>query len=259
MSVTDDALVKRIAARKPIGGEAQMSAGYRGEVIRLMTIFVDTELAWAAGYADYINRAPGMRERVVAARVVTEKLGHAETVLTLLEPFGLKPGLYIRSHAWSARLDRNVALGNRRVGDDKRLNVLHYPYEGWTDAVVSNLLLGYSTPIHLSELAAASYTPLAKAMKPIVRRETEHARLAERGLAQAVERDGSPAAAQVAVAYWYPKVAATFGVLGSERYTLYRSYGLRRHTNAELLAQWKAAVAKPLKKLGLKAPRGADA
>jgi 1,2-phenylacetyl-CoA epoxidase catalytic subunit len=255
MPAKEKDLLKRTGAGRKITSEAQMSPAYRGEVTRLMTIFVDTELAWAAGYADYINQAPGMRERVVTAQVVTEKLGHAETVMGLLEPFGVKPGLYIRAHAWTARLDRNVDLGNRRVGDDKRLNALHYPCQGWTDALTSHLLLGLSAPIHLGELASCSYAPLAKAMKAIVTNEAKHAKLAERGLKQAIEREGSSAAAQVAVDYWYPRVAATFGVIGSERYALYRRYGLRKRTNAQLLAKWQDTVASRLKALKLKAPK----
>ena len=256
MPATEQALLKRIRSGGTVTSDSQMSPGYKGEAIRLMTIFVDTEMAWAAGYADYINRAPGMRERVIAAQVVSEKLGHAEIVLKLMEPFGVRPGLYIRSHAWTARLDRNLDLGTRRVGDDKRLNVLHYPYQGWMDAVASNLLLGYSAPVHLTELATCSYAPLAKAMTAIVKRETEHAKLAERGLAQAIDREGT-APAQVAVAYWYPRVAATFGGIASERYALYRRYGLRHRDNATLLAKWQATVGARLKKLGLKVPKRA--
>jgi ring-1,2-phenylacetyl-CoA epoxidase subunit PaaA len=255
MAVKEQDLLKRTGAGRAVTAPSQMSPAYRGEVTRLMTIFVDTELAWAAGYADYINEAPGIRERVVAAQVVREKLGHAEAILALLEPFYVRPGLYVRSHAWSARLDRNVDLGNRRIGDDKRLNVLHCPNQGWTDAVVANLLIGISAPVHLGELAGCSYAPLAKAMKTIVKSEAEHARLAEKGVKQAIEREGSTAAAQVSVNYWYPRVAATFGVIGSERFRLYKSYRLRRHTNAELLARWKSAAAQRLKALKLKAPK----
>jgi len=255
MPASDEDLKARIAAGERLGPDDALSPGYRGEVVRLMTIFVDSELAWAAGYADHINRAPGMRERVVTARIVAEKLGHSEQVMALLEPFGVKPELYIRSHAWTARLDRNTNIGNRRIGEDKRLNVLHYPLEGWTDAVTMNALFGATTVVHLGELANCSFAPLADAMSEIVRHEGEHAALGVNGLRQAIERQGR-AAAQVAVDYWYPRVADTFGVVGSERYPLYKAYGLRQHTNAELLGMWEAAVAPWLAELKLAAPSG---
>ena len=253
MTADEKALLATIAGGGRIADLHDMTPVYRGEVIRLMTIFVDTELAWAAGYADSINSAPGMRERVVAATIVAEKLGHAETVIGLLEPFGVHPELYIRSHAWTGRFDRNVDLGTRKVGDDKRLNVLHYPLEGWTDAVTMNALFGAATVLHLSELAGASYAPLGDAMAGIVEREKGHAAQAAKGLEQAVER-GAAAAAQAAVDYWYGRIGATFGRIESERFELYRSFGLRRHTNAELLAQWEGEVTPILDRAGLAKP-----
>lgn len=253
--IADDALVARIQSGETLTADDALSPAYRGEVMRLMTIFVDTEMAWAAGYADFINRAPGMRERVVAARIVAEKLAHSETVLELLMAFGVRPELYVREHAWTARLDRNVRLGTRRVGDDKRLNVLHYPLEGWTDAVVMNALMGPATVLHLTELAGASYGPLAGAIGAIVEREKEHARLAETGVAQSVERQGT-GPAQTAVDYWHPRVADSFGRIDSGRFEQYHRYGLRKATNAELLARWSADVDALLGRLGLRVPAG---
>ncbi|MCP5373388.1 MAG: phenylacetate-CoA oxygenase subunit PaaI [Hyphomicrobiales bacterium] len=256
MAVSETDILEKVKAGGKITGDDTLTPGYRGEVVRLMTIFVDTELAWVSEYADQINRAPGIRERVVAARIVAEKLDHAQRVLALLEAFGVNPELYVRSHAWTARLDRSVDLGTRQVGDDKRLNVLHYPIQGWTDSVTMNALFGPATIIHLTEVANCSHAALAETMAGILERERGHAEAAIKGLRQAVERDGSPAAAQVAVDYWYPRIADTFGRSDSTRYEQYRAYGLRQHTNAELLATWKQDVAPILGGMGLTAPAG---
>ena len=56
-------------------------ARYRGELLRLMASFVDSELAGAAGFADTINDAPGIRNRIAAAKITQEKLDHAGRVL----------------------------------------------------------------------------------------------------------------------------------------------------------------------------------
>lgn len=79
--------------------------------------------------------------------------------------------LYIRSHPWTARLDRSLDLGNRRVGGDKRLNVFHYPLEGWVDAVTMNMLMGTATAIQLGDLVTCSYRPLAAIMAEVAPRE----------------------------------------------------------------------------------------
>ncbi len=248
------ALVARIGSGGKLGAEDELPAGYRGELTRLMVVFVDSELAGAAGFADCINRAPGLRERATAARIVSEKFAHAEAVLKLLERFGVNPPLYVRSHPWSARLDRSLDLGTRRIGGDKRLNVFHYPLEGWTDAVAMNMLMGAASAIQLSDLLDCSYLPLAEALRRIVPREAEHAGLGETGLAQAIARDGAGLSAQASLNYWHPRVAATFGRTESERFELYRRYGLRRHSNAELLARWEGEIAARLKRLGLGVP-----
>ena len=222
-----------------------------------MVVFVDSEMAGAAGFADYINRAPGMRERSTAARIVSEKFAHAEAVLALLTRFGVNPELYVRSHPWQARLDRALDLGNRRVGGDKRLNVFHYPLEGWVDAVAMNMLMGRASAIQLGDLLACSYLPLAEALAHIVPREIAHARLGEAGLRRAIEHDAQALAAAASVTFWYPRVAATFGRSDSERFELYRKYGLRQHANAALLARWQGDIAGRLAALGLAVPAAA--
>jgi ring-1,2-phenylacetyl-CoA epoxidase subunit PaaA len=251
MAMAEAELIARIAKGGRLGAEDEVPAGYRAELLRLMVVFVDSELAGAAGFVDCINRAPGLRERVTNARIVSEKFAHAERVLELLKRFGVDPGVYVRSHPWSARLDRTIDLGSRRLGGDKRLNVFHYPIEGWIDAVTMNMLMGTASAVQLGDLQGCSYAPLSDAMEWIVPREAEHAGLGEKGLAQALENGETRLAAQAAVEYWRPRVAATFGRLDSERFELYRQYGLRKHANVELLARWQSDVAQQLARLGL--------
>ena len=86
-------------------------ARYRGELLRLMAIFVDSELAGSAGFADRINVAPGINERIAAARIVLEKADHAESVLALMGDFGADEGRYVGHHPWAARLPRDADLG----------------------------------------------------------------------------------------------------------------------------------------------------
>ena len=62
---------------------ANAPARYRGELLRLMATFVDSELAGSAGFADTINEAPGINARIAAARIVLEKTDHAERVLEI--------------------------------------------------------------------------------------------------------------------------------------------------------------------------------
>jgi len=250
----DKALIAHVGAGGKVDADETLPPGYRGELMRLMVVFVDSELAGASGFVGQVNRGPGLKERMVAARIVSEKFGHADRVLALLAPFGVNPRLYVRSHAWDARLDREADLGVRRVGGDKRLNVFHYPLEGWNDAVVMNMLMGTASAAQLRELRECSYGPLAEAMGAIVPQESRHAQLGENGLREALERGASVNGVQALVDYWYPRVADTFGRTDSDRFDLYRRYGLRRHSNAELLAAWEGEIGDRLGRLGLTLP-----
>jgi len=229
---------------------ANASPRYRGELMRLMATFVDSELAGSAGFADAINHAPGVKERIAAARIVLEKTDHAERVLKIMGEFGADEARYAAHHPWGQRLDRDADLGAARHGGDMRLSVFHYPITGWTDAVVMNVLMGLAVGVQLTEFARVSYAPLAEAFRDIAPREARHAELGFEGLVRILateERD----AAQVAIAYWRPRVAASFGVANSSRFETLRRFGLRHRSNEALLADWERQVETRLGALGL--------
>ena len=254
MLTKDPQLLAQIADGARLREGDALPPAYRNELMRLMVVFADSELAGAAGFCRFINRGPGLRERIVAARIVAEKYRHAQLVLELLRPFGVNPELYMRSHAWDSRLDRSVDLSTRRIGGDKRLNVFHYPLEGWDDCVTFNMLMGMATAVQLSEFSGCSYAPLEAAMVEILPREREHAALGESGVRQAIERSGSRNAAQASVDYWHRRVADTFGRTDSEHAERYIEYGLRRRTNRAMLADWQEQAAAALSRLGLAVP-----
>ncbi|HEX6012703.1 MAG TPA: Phenylacetic acid catabolic protein [Geminicoccaceae bacterium] len=230
---------------------------YRGEVMRLMAVLIDSLMAGASGFADCINLAPGLKERMIAARIVLEKFGHAGKILRLMEQFGANPPQYVSGHPWAARRDRSAYLGTRRIDGDMRLNVFHYPIEGWVDAVTMNLLMGRATVVQLDELTRCSYGPLADTIATILPVETRHAELGEEGLRVALANGHDPTDAQASVNYWYPRVADTFGRATSDRFETYKKYGLRQRSNAELLERWRADVAPILADLGLRVPEPA--
>ncbi len=253
MAMDDKKLIERIANGEAIQRGEELSPAYRSELMRLMVVFVDSELAGAAGFADMINRGPGLRERQVAAQIVADKFHHADQVLELLKDFDVEPRLYVASHPWASRLDRFLDLGNRRIGGDKRLNVFHYPLEGWTDSLVMNCLMGAASYIQLKELRSCSYAPLAQVMADIADGEARHAELGERGLISAIDHNGT-AAAQACVDYWYPRVAATFGRADSQHNERFRQFGLIKRTNEQRLNAWEGQVNDMLTRLGLSVP-----
>ncbi|MEL0438130.1 Phenylacetic acid catabolic protein [Phycobacter sp. K97] len=226
---------------------------YRAELLKLMATFVDSELAGAAGFADIINEGPGIKARIAAAKIVLEKTDNADKVLRIMGDFGADTEAYADHHPWTARLERDADIGQSRSKHDMRLAVFNYPLEGWTDAVVMNLLMGRAVVVQLGELSRVSYQPLAEAFRAIGPIETRHAELAEEGLAQLVQHGEGPQA-QEAVAYWWPRVAASFGAEDSDKFDGLCAMGLRQTPNAGLRSQWEQDAGAILKKLGLATP-----
>lgn len=226
-------------------------ARYRGELMRLMSSFVDSELAASAGFAASINFAPGIKERIAASRITLEKADHAERVLSIMSDFGADADRYQAQHDWTSRVERNADIGATRKGSDMRLAVLHYPIESWADAVVMNALQGLATGVQMTELTRLSYAPLAEVFREIAPREARHAELGLEGLEKIVATADGRAAVLEALAYWTPRVATTFGRAGSNRFDTLKKFGLRRTPNEQLLVQWEKAVAERLAPLNL--------
>lgn len=224
---------------------------YRGELMRLMATFVDSELAGSAGFADTINAAPGIKQRIAAARIVLEKADHAERVLAIMGEFGADTARYAVHHPWAARVSRDADIGATRQGGDMRLSVFHYPLKGWVDAVVMNVLMGKAVGVQLEEFSRVSYGPLAEVFREIAPREARHAELGLEGLTQIVATEEGRAQAHAAVAYWRPRVAASFGAVNSSRFETLKRFGLRHTPNSELLARWNADIDATFAGLGL--------
>jgi len=232
---------------------ANVPPRYRAELMKLMASFVDSELAGAAGFADIINQGPGIKERIAAARIVLEKTDHADKVLAIMGDFGADTARYANHHPWAARLDRDADIGAQRVEHDMRLAVFNYPLAGWGDAVVMNLLMGRAVVVQLGDMQMVSYQPLAGAFRAIAPVELRHAELAEEGLARLLS-EGQGAALQASVAYWWPRVAASFGQGDAARYDQLRAMGLRHAERGALLSRWQAEAEAALSRVGLSAP-----
>jgi 1,2-phenylacetyl-CoA epoxidase catalytic subunit len=230
---------------------ANVPPRYRGELLRLMASFVDSELAGSAGFADTINTAPGITARIAACRITLEKADHAERVLDLMGDFGADEGRYATYHSWADRLPRDASLGQARHGGDMRLAVFHYPIEGWTDAVVLNVLQGLAAGVSIGEMSKVSYAPLADVFRAIAPREKRHTDLGITGLAEIAATDEGRAEAKASIAYWQPRVADSFGAANSARFETLSRFGLRHRPNEALLADWTARVRETLAPLGL--------
>jgi len=237
--MTDDMSIENyLAAGGVLTSPSNAPPRYRAELMKIMAIFVDSELAAAAGFAEQINVGPGVRERMAAARIVLEKTTNANRVLALMGEFGADISRYANHHPWTTRLPRDADIGQGRSDHDMRLSVFNYPLVSWADAVVMNLLMGRAVAVQLKELSQLSYQPLAQAFRTIAPIEAAHTELADKGLAYLAEH-GDRAVLQDFVTYWWPRVAASFGDESSQKFTGLKAMGLRKTSNAAQKSRWQ--------------------
>lgn len=224
---------------------------YRGELLRLMSSFVDSELAASAGFAASINDAPSISARISASRITLEKAEHARQVLEVMSTFGTDTDRYQKQHDWSARLERDAVLKGREAQTDMRLPVFYFPLLSWVDAVVMNVLQGLAAQVQLKELSQVSYAPLAEAIRAIQPQEAQHL---EQGIAalKGILADSSlHNEVQQSFAYWQEKVAAGFSQAHPQRYQMLVKFGIRHQDNQELLDQWETNLHELKQTLGL--------
>ncbi|MGB5865146.1 MAG: Phenylacetic acid catabolic protein [Sulfitobacter sp.] len=248
MTVTD-----YLAQGGRLTNPANVPTRYRAEIMKIMARFVDSELAGAAGFADVINEGPGIKERIAAARIVLEKTDSADRVLRLMGEFGANTDRYATHHPWTDRLPRDTPPGTQRSAHDMRLSVLNYPLDGWTDAVVMNLLMGLAVGVQLTEFLRCSYQPFADAIRAIAPVERRHTELALEGVQKLITA-GDTDRINHSVAYWWPRVSESFGVDATSRAEALNAMGLRKLSNAELHTQWVAQASETLSDAGLKPP-----
>lgn len=225
----------------------------RGELIRLMTAFVDSEISSAAGFSEVITGAPSLREGLAIARIVHEKVRAADLVCSVLATFETNMTRYETPHPWTRKVPRDADIGCNRHGDDRRLAVFHYPLQGWTDTVVMHHLLGSAVCKQLEEYSRVCFAPLADAFKTVLVDEARHAMLAREGVTRQLAR-GEREAVQAAVTYWWPRVSCCFGRDRSERYRALRRMGLRHRPNEMLRKDWEQEMRAYLDRAHLTAP-----
>ena len=222
---------------------------YRGELAAADgDRFVDSELAARPGLPMRSTLRPASRSASPPARIILEKADHAERVLNdhgrvRRRRRALRRRIMTGPPAWratriSARRGRAATCAFRSFTT---------PLDGWIDAVVMNVLHGPGErSCRSTELARVSYQPLAEVFRAICpARERAMPNWASQGLVQ--DRRHEPQAcvrAKAAVAYWRPRVAASFGQSQvPQRFETLARFGLRHDPNEDrLLAKWRDEV-----------------
>jgi ring-1,2-phenylacetyl-CoA epoxidase subunit PaaA len=132
----------------------------------------------------------------------------------------------------------------------------------WVDRSVANMLADRFGVYQGFEWVQASYAPLARVSLQVVKDERGHSNCGYVNLREVIELEGQSArrdAQRLINENYYPFFIASFGGDDSRNNRMWRRWGLKRHTNAQLRAAYHAEMSNVFESLGLETPDLASA
>jgi ring-1,2-phenylacetyl-CoA epoxidase subunit PaaA len=234
-------LATQVASGAKVNRREEMNAEYFDDLINLMTMQADSELAGAFGYVPWIQKAPGVEEKLIVANIVRDETRHAKAVYGLLRDLGIDVDSRVEEHDYNYRVAKEN-IGTERAGSDARVNIFYYPIETWADFVTFNFLMDRGAGHQLEDGLACSYAPWANELQRIFKEELTHIRHGDMWVERMAKDAAQKDEIQAAITKWFPRVMNIFGRPGTKRNERYRRYGLKKRDNDEVRAAFVAEV-----------------
>ena len=174
-------LLARIEAGERIENPEEMTEEYRDNLVHLLSMQADSELAGGYGYVPWITKAPTVEEKHVVAQIVKDELRHAAVMYGLLADLGFAVDRHVRQHdeTFTMRIGSDADIGTARITSDKRVNIFYYPIETWADFTFFNFCMDRGAGHQLEDVRACSYGPWVRAIEGIFKEEKFHIRHGE--------------------------------------------------------------------------------
>jgi ring-1,2-phenylacetyl-CoA epoxidase subunit PaaA len=234
----------------------EMTPEYRDNLVHLMTMQADSELAGGYGYVPWIAKAPTVEEKHVVAQIVKDELRHAAVMYGLLADLGFDVDAHVRRHdeIFTMRIGSDADLGTARITSDKRVNIFYYPIDTWADFVFFNFCMDRGAGHQLEDVRGCSYGPWVRAIDGIFKEEKFHIRHGEYWVKKLAENPATHDEAQATFGKWYIRTMNIFGRPDSPKNQLYRQYRLKRRDNDEVRQAFAAEVKDLCHAFGLVVP-----
>jgi ring-1,2-phenylacetyl-CoA epoxidase subunit PaaA len=250
------AMMATIAGGARLESADEMTPDYRDNLVHLMTMQADSELAGGYGYVPWITKAPTVEEKHVVAQIVKDELRHAAVMYGLLGDLGVDVDTHVRRHdeAFTMRIGADADIGTRRITADKRVNIFYYPIDTWADFVFFNFCMDRGAGHQLEDVRQCSYGPWVRAIEGIFKEEKFHIRHGEHWVKRLAGETSTHAEAQQTFDKWYVRTMNIFGRPGSAKNQLYRTYRLKLRDNDEVRQAFAAEVTELCGNFGLAVP-----
>lgn len=248
-------MTAKIAQGVRLESPDEMTPEYRDNLVHLLTMQADSELAGGYGYVPWITKAPGVEEKHVVAQIVKDEVRHAHVMYGLLEDLGVDVPSHIAKHDFTLRLDdANADIGTGRVAQDKRVNIFYYPIDRWSDFVFFNFCMDRGAGHQLEDVRHCSYGPWVRAIEGIFKEEKMHIRHGELWVQRLARDPQTKAEAEDALKKWYIRTMNIFGRPGSPKNKVYQKYRLKVRDNDEVRQAFSQEVRQLAGAAGLEVP-----
>ncbi|MBI4636299.1 MAG: phenylacetate-CoA oxygenase subunit PaaI [Candidatus Rokubacteria bacterium] len=249
-------MTKKLESGVPLESPDEMTDEYRANLVHLMTMQADSELAGGYGYVPWIAKAPTVEEKHVVAQIVKDELRHAAVMYGLLGDLGFDVDAHVRAHdeIFTMRIAPDADIGTARITSDKRVNIFYYPIDTWADFIFFNFCMDRGAGHQLEDVRQCSYGPWVRAIEGIFKEEKFHIRHGEYWVQKLASDGATREEAQATFAKWYIRTMNIFGRPGSAKNQLYRRLRLKLRDNDEVRQAFAAEVGGLCQKFGLAVP-----
>lgn len=229
-TVSPSELQARLDRGEKLRSRSEMTDEYYENLVNLMLMQADSELAGGFGYVPWIMKAPGVEEKLIVANLVKDEIRHAKAIYGLLRDLGIDVDARVAEHDFNLRV-READLGSQRVAADKRVNIFYYPIDTWSDFIMFNFMMDRGAGHQLEDGLDCSYEPWATELKRIAKEETTHLRHGDLWVERMAQNPATKDEIQDAVNRWFPRTMNIFGRPGTPRNALYRRLNLKKRDN----------------------------
>ncbi len=249
-------LLARIERGERIESPDDMTHEYRANLIHLMTMQADSELAGGYGYVPWIMKAPGVEEKHAVAQIVKDEIRHAAVMYGLLADLGMDVAAHVEVHdeVFTMRVASDANLGTERITSDKRVNIFYYPIDTWADFVMFNFLMDRGAGHQLEDVKQSSFGPWRREIDRIFKEELTHVAHGDYWVKRFALDPARKPEIQAALDRWWPRVMAIFGRPGSKKNQRYRTLGLKVRDNHQVRLDFEKEVREKAESWGLVIP-----
>ncbi len=243
--INEAQLQERLAHKQLVENEDHMTAQYKDDLIRILTVSADTELVSAPAYYYAARNAPSVNAMISALAIIQDEMGHAHIAYRLLEDLGVK---------------KEQMIYERAARQFKYPYAFDVPLESWEELVVANAFYDRAGITLLGDVyRSTTYGPWKRALVKVDKEETFHLRHGEIWMRRIVEEPGGRERLQRCVDWMFLLTVEWFGLPDDmKKHQGQLGYGLKGSSNDTLRQTWMKTAVPLCEELKLNVPARFD-